>query len=176
MERRLAKKIRNHFDDFKNDIEQWLQENDIKLVSDGSDEDCIDRLKVFMGNYGDVTFTKEDFLKRKRVKNMAPQCERCMAKRADGTQCTRRKKNGQHYCGTHIKGTPHGNISLEGDEAPTTKQIETTIQEINGIDCFIDNEGNIYKHSDVMQNKVNPEIVGRWEKQSGEYVIKQINT
>lgn len=176
MERRLAKKISTHFDDFKNDIEMWLRENNIKLVNEQTGEDCIDGLKIFMGNYGDVTFSKEDFLKRKRVKNMAPQCERCTAKRADGTQCTRRKKDGKNYCGTHIKGTPHGKISLEGDEIPTTKQIETTIQEINGIDCFIDSEGNVYKHTDVMQNKINPEIVGKWEKHNGVYILKQCST
>ena len=40
-----------------------------------------------------------------------PPNERCCGIRANGQQCTRRKKEGQDkYCGTHIKGTPHGTL------------------------------------------------------------------
>ena len=91
MERRLAKKISNHFDDFKNDIEMWLQENNIKLVNEQTGEDCIDGLKIFMGNYGDVTFSKEDFLKRKWLKIWHLNVS-VVWQNADGTQCTRRKR------------------------------------------------------------------------------------
>ena len=55
---------------------------------------------------------KEDFIKRKRIKNIVPNYERCIAKRANGEQCTRRNKNGEQFCGTHIKGTPHGIIDI----------------------------------------------------------------
>ena len=37
--------------------------------------------------------------------------EQCNGLRANGMRCTRRKKNGdEKFCGTHIKGTPHGTI------------------------------------------------------------------
>lgn len=174
MERRLAKKISTHYDKLKTDIDGWLLENNIKIINNDTHEDCLERLKVFLGNYSDITFTKEDFLKRKRIKNMAPQHERCLAKRADGSQCTRRKKEGENYCGTHIKGTPHGVISLTGDEAPTTKSVEVWTEDINGINCFIDSDGNVYKAEDVMHNKPNPSVVGKWEKIDGKYIIKDI--
>ena len=45
----------------------------------------------------------------RRVWKIIPPGERCCGLRANGQQCTRRKKEGQDkYCGTHIKGTPHG--------------------------------------------------------------------
>ena len=171
MERRLSKKIVAHTHKFKLDIEQWLVENNIDIVDNTTGEDCQDKFKVFMGNYADITFSKEDFLKRKRVKNMAPQQDRCMAKRADGTQCTRRKKMDECYCGTHIKGTPHGQVSLSEDQAATTKKIDVWTEDINGINSFIDAEGNVYKAEDVMHNKPNPSIVGRWEMNDGKYII-----
>ena len=59
--------------------------------------------------------SKEDFQKRKRVKNVVPQFERCGAKRANGEQCTRRKKDDSCFCGTHVKGTPHGEVSTTDD-------------------------------------------------------------
>ena len=48
-------------------------------------------------------------MKRKRVKNVVHLSDRCCAKRANGEQCTRRRKDTTtEYCGTHLKGTPHG--------------------------------------------------------------------
>ena len=46
-----------------------------------------------------------------RVWKIIPPNERCCGIKANGQQCTRRKKEGQDkYCGTHIKGTPHGTL------------------------------------------------------------------
>ena len=55
---------------------------------------------------GDPLIIKHFDIKNKKV----PSSEKCNAKRANGTQCTRRKKQDSCYCGTHIKGTPHGTI------------------------------------------------------------------
>jgi len=176
MERRLSKKIQNHCDTLKQDICTWFAENGLTIKKEDSEEDYMEKFHIFMENYENITFTKEDFLKRKRVKNMAPQHDRCTAKRADGSQCTRRKKAGEHFCGTHIKGTPHGEITASGEALPTTKKIDVWTEDIKGIHSFIDSEGNVYSTSDVMQNKENPAIIGRWEKIEGEYVIRDITS
>lgn len=173
MERRIAKKITCHYSQFRDDIENWLLQNNIDLINKETGENCLNQLKIYMENYRDIEFTKEDFLKRKRIKNMAPQNERCIAKRADGTQCTRRKKNGECYCGTHIKGTPHGEISADGDAGSAIKEVKVWTQEINGINCFIDESGNVYKVEDVMQGRQNPTVVGKWEKIDGVYSMKE---
>ena len=175
MERRLSKKIQTHCDTFKKNIYKWLDENNFSITKGNCDKNYIDKFKIFMDNYEDITFTKEDFLKRKRIKNMAPQQDRCTAKRADGSQCTRRKKSGKHFCGTHIKGTPHGEIATADETLPTTKKIDVWTEDIKGIHSFIDSDGNVYCTSDVMQNKENPAVIGRWEKIEGEYMIKDIS-
>ena len=55
---------------------------------------------------GDPIIVKNFDISNKKV----PSSERCMAKRANGEQCTRRKKQDSCYCGTHTKGTPHGTV------------------------------------------------------------------
>lgn len=173
MERRLSNKVQNHIVEFKRNVLRWFTENDIR-VCDNKGTDCITMLETYMGNYKDITFTKEDFLKRKRVKNMAPHHERCIAKRADGTQCTRRKKCGDKFCGTHTKGTPHGVICNDGEHLPTTKKIVIETVEIMGIYYHIDDDKNVYNTEDIMSNSLNPRIIAKWEKIGDKYTIPEL--
>ena len=107
MERRLNNKLSVYLTKFKNDLKEKII--DKQSTSDGnlSMSDCND-LMVFMYDYEGFCFTQDDFVKRKRVKNIVPVNDRCCARRANNEQCTRRKKDGFDYCGTHVKGTPNG--------------------------------------------------------------------
>ena len=87
----------------------------------------------YIYDYERLILSKEDFSKRKRVKNIVDFCERCCAKRATNEQCTRRKKEGIEYCGTHMKGTPHGIIDNQEDAKVTTQKVEVWAQDIQGI-------------------------------------------
>lgn len=118
-----------------------------------------------------LKLTKEDFAKRKRVKNAVPVFDRCHAKRANGEQCTRRKKEGCVCCGTHTKGTPHG--MFDGIDAPITNvKVETWVQDIKGIMYHIDSQGNVYDPEDIVANKINPNIVAKYVKnENGVYSI-----
>ena len=106
MERRINKKFDSYVTTFKDDIRDKISELGIQT-------DEIDKLLQFIYDYERMSLVKEDFMKRKRVKNSVPYCDRCFAKRASGEQCTRRKKDGFEYCGTHMKGTPHGTIEVD---------------------------------------------------------------
>ena len=129
-----------------------------------------------MYNYHGLTFTMEDFSKRKRTKNIVPLCDRCCAKRANNEQCTRKRRDGSLYCGTHIKGTPHGSIENTSDEGSPLKQVELVAQEIKGIIYYLDSVGNVYKTEHVLQNKVNPSIIAKYVKtETGEYSIPEFN-
>ena len=117
------------------------------------DEKILDTLKI----------TKEDLQRRKRVKNVVPLQSRCCAKRANGEQCTRRRKNESIFCGTHIKGTPHGKMD-DKNITPIEKKITVWAQDIKGIIYYIDNERNVYDPQDILDNKVNPTVIAKWEK------------
>jgi hypothetical protein len=115
-------------------------------------------------------------MKRKRVKNFVPIFDRCCAKRATNEQCTRRKKEGFEYCGTHIKGTPHGIIDTQDSEVKiNTQKIEVWAQDIQGIIYYIDKFNNVYQAEDIVVNKLNPKIIAKYIKNGEQYSIPEFN-
>lgn len=117
-----------------------------------------DLMKLVMG-YEKFKLCSEDLMKRKRVKNIVPLFDRCVAKRANGEQCTRRKKEGEGYCGTHTKGRPHGSVNETSDNVITNKKVDVWIKEIKGIIYYIDGDNNVYDPEDILLNKINPKVI-----------------
>lgn len=152
MNRRINKTIELYFQRFKNDI--------VKKAQQGAD---IARLLNIIQNYPVPVITPKEYEKRQRTKNIVPLYERCKAKRANGDQCTRRKRKGEDLCGTHIKGAPHGLMDAATTENIVQK-IDVWIQEINGINYYIDANENIYDPQDVYQNKPNPRRIHKYKK------------
>ena len=167
MERRLNKKFEDYITSFKNDIRDQI--NTTKF----EESDKINGLMEYIYDYERLVFKKEDISKRKRVKNTIPETNRCNAKRANHEQCTRRKKEGCEYCGTHVKGTPHGLISETLSSSEITHKIEIIAQEIGGIVYYIDDMENVYNTEDVMNNKENPGIIAKYTRRNGTYSIPE---
>ena len=172
MERRINKKIETHFVDFKSQIIERLK---ICFGDIESDSDAY-KLVEFIYNFPKIDITAEDIKKRKRVKNIVPFCDKCLALRANGEQCSRRKKTGYSFCGTHIKGTPHGHVENKPEANPYTKRT-VWIEEINGISYYIDKNNNVYQSSDIVNNVVNPRIIAKYVQNAfGEYSIPSFKT
>jgi len=154
MEARLNKVIETYVTTFKDDIKN-------KMTSIGfADQQRMAELVEYVYDYDRLCLTKTDFIKRKRIKNSIPAINRCNAKRANGEQCTRRRKDDFEFCGTHSKGTPHGLIQ-EGVTAENTMQkVEVFAEDIHGIVYYIDSFKNVYKTEDILSNAKNPRIVG----------------
>jgi hypothetical protein len=142
MEKRANKKIESYITTFKDDIRNKSQQLDLK-------NDSMNKLLEYIYDYDRLCFTKEDFLKRKRVKNMVPQFERCGAKRANDEQCTRRKRENCEYCGTHSKSTPYGFINDITDPKDNKQKVEVWAQDIKGIIYYIDNNLNVFSSFSV---------------------------
>ena len=157
MEKRLGVKCNNYIKDYKYDIKKFIDNSEIEL----SQEDY-QQLIQYIFDYDTLSITKEDFIKRKRVKNIVPFHERCCALRANNEQCTRRKRDGSEFCGTHIKGTPHGVIKENNETSVTYKKNNVWTQDIKGIMYHIDDSGNVYKAEDVMKNTPNPNIIAKY--------------
>jgi len=169
MERRINKKIDNWITDFKDGIKEKALE--LGLIKDHN----MTQLVQYIFDYERLCLTKEDFMKRKRVKNSVILSDRCCAKRANGEQCTRRRKDDCEYCGTHQKGTPHG-ICESGDaEKPSGQKIEVWVQDIQGIVYYIDKNNNAYQTEDIYTNKVNPKIIAKYVKNGENYSIPEFN-
>jgi hypothetical protein len=156
MEKRINKKFENYITTLK----EKIREKSIEL---GMNDEKMNDLIQYIYNYERMTLNKDDFMKRKRVKNVVPYFERCCAKRANGEQCTRRKKEECEYCGTHMKGTPHGLVEDE-ENKQTMQKIELWAQEIMGIVYYLDKFGNVYQAEDIVNNKVNPKVICKYAK------------
>lgn len=154
-------------------IDGWWDQTKMNLKKKIEDSPDMTPQQVLMYIYEQppLIIKESDYQKRQRAKNVVPLFERCAAKRANGEQCTRRRRDSENYCGTHAKGTPHGTIDMTAVESPL-KKVDVWIQEISGISYYIDGQGNVYNPQDVFQNKVDPRKIFRYEKKSdGTYVI-----
>ena len=169
MEKRLNKKLEAWITSFKDDIREKATQIGI------SKNDQTNQLIQYIYDYDRLTFGKEDFQKRKRVKNVVPFFDRCCAKRASNEQCTRRKKDDIEYCGTHMKGTPHGIIDNQNESKPNTQKIEVWAQDIQGIVYYIDKAYNVYQAEDIIVNKLNPKIIAKYIKNGDVYSIPEFN-
>jgi len=126
-------------------------------------------------DYERLVLSKDDLNKRKRIKNSIPINNRCNAKRANGEQCTRRRKDDCEFCGTHVKGTPHGYIQLnsKGEEL-SEKKIEVVAEEVLGIVYYIDNLNNVYKTEDILEGKTNPEVIAKCVRNNNTVSIPEL--
>ena len=170
MEKRIISKLDAHQLAFKNSIKEWVETQ----VQNGTTINPSELLQ-FVFDFENLSLNKEDFQKRKRVKNAVPQFERCTARRANGEQCTRRKKDNSCFCGTHIKGTPHGVLAEDGKIVEDMKKIEVWVQEIKGINYYIDADKNVYEPSDIITSCQKPRKIGQWVFENDEYSIPQLD-
>jgi hypothetical protein len=169
MERRLNKKVESYITTFKDSIREKTTQMGI------AKNEQVNQLLQYIYDYDRLSFNKEDFQKRKRVKNFVPIFDRCCAKRASNEQCTRRKKDGCEYCGTHLKGTPHGIVDAQDEPKNTTQKIEVFAQDIQGIIYYIDKNSNVYQAEDIISNKINPKIIAKYVNEGENYSIPEFN-
>jgi hypothetical protein len=165
MERRINKKFENYLSEFKENVKE-------KALELGTNDASLHQLVQYVYDYERFSLVKEDFMKRKRVKNIVHLSDRCCARRANGEQCTRRRKEeGTEFCGTHLKGTPHGTCDQEEETKSNGYKIEVWAQDIQGIIYYIDKAFNVYQVEDIMQSKVNPKIIAKYVKIGETYMI-----
>ena len=168
MERRINKKIGDYLYTLKNNLVEKIKE-----IQNNENQNDIMNILNYIYEYEKFEIKQEDCVKRKRVKNMVPIYERCCAKRANGEQCTRRKKDKTEYCGTHVKGVPHGIINTN-DTTTSNRKIEVSAIDIKGIIYYLDNIGNVYDTEDIVSNNKNPKIIAKYIKNGEEYSIPSL--
>lgn len=164
MEKRINNKLHNYIDTLKNDFISILTTQNINSPI----------LDNFIKNYKTLQLEKEDFIRRKRTKNVVPYYERCNAKRASGERCTRRKRYDLSYCGTHNKGQPHGIINDDNDTPVNTmKKIVVKAEDIKGIIYYVDDFNNVYDPHDILNGVTNPKIIAKYELTEEGYTIPE---
>jgi hypothetical protein len=159
MDKRINKQIENYMISFKDNLRKKICDLDFENKTKAND------LCEYIYEYERLVVSKDDLTKRKRVQNDVPASNRCIAKRANNEQCTRRKKEGCDYCGTHAKGTPNGSFQTIQN---ASRKLEVVAQVINGIVYYIDQFNNVYDTSDILNNIENPRIIASFIKENNQ--------
>lgn len=167
MERRVNQKIEKYITQMKDEVCKKVQDLAVENKDQAAD------LLSFIYDYSRLNLSKEDILPKKRPKTTVPDNSRCIARRANGEQCTRRKKDSCDFCGTHTKGVPHGRMELTVNESENVvRTIDLFAQDIRGIIHYLDHDGNVYRTEDILNDNLNPAIVGTYEcSESGGYRV-----
>ena len=169
MKKKITTKVDNYIIEFKNEIKEYFQANGLTVNND-DDANVISDFLKFIYDYKSIEFTDDDFQKRKRIKNKVPDFNRCCALKSNGERCSRKvKEEGKyHFCGTHIKGIPYGSTlnTTNITEVNKEKKVEVWIQEVNGIDWYIDEHLNVYDVNDIKTGIVNPKIIHKLKMNS----------
>jgi hypothetical protein len=168
MEKRLNKKIEAYITTFKDDVRNKIASLEFE------DKSKMNELIEYVYEYDRFVLIKDDLNKRKRVKNSIPCSNRCSAKRANGEQCTRRRKENCEFCGTHAKGTPNGLITSNDSETAQFQKLQVVAEEISGIVYYIDSFRNVYRTEDILEGKPNPEIIAKSVFENGRHTIPSL--
>ena len=166
---------------FKESIKTWFETNKCTIISDEhpasstynpTNQNKSEFMK-FVFDYNSITSPSTTLKsEKKRRRNKIPTYELCIANRANGEQCTRRKKISEstdpsqdtyNFCGTHLKGTPNGIIKT-ASKPIVDEKINIWVADIGGINYYIDNNHNVYHTDDVLKNKHSPRIISKWTK------------
>tara|TARA_B100000795_G_C22801325_1_gene442088 strand:+ start:2780 stop:3373 length:594 start_codon:yes stop_codon:yes gene_type:complete len=103
--------------------------------------------------------------KKKTNRRILPKNERCLGRKNDLTQCTRKRKDDHTFCGSHIKNLPNGEVGDDGAcfnkkkgkrgrkrknllDVQNENGILTTKKYINGSIYLIDSNNIIYTFRD----------------------------
>jgi len=161
MEKNIRIKITNYESLFKDNLKNWLTENNASIIC----ADNCNKTNDFIQHLSDfprLELTTQDFQKRKRIKNNIPDYNRCIAMKCNGERCSRKQKHdGTQFCGTHVKGAPHGTFTTN-QEINKKRQVNLWLQEINGISRYIDESNNIYSTQDIIDKVNPPKIIGKY--------------
>ena len=170
MEIHANKRIDEFIVKFKNEIKDKITSLDFI-----QEKEKISELLEFVYEYSKFQFEKEYFIEKKKTNNIIPPCNRCIAKRTDGEQCTRKKKRISEYCGTHSKINEVNTNSGQPIYVSTNKQkMEISAEDIQGIIYYIDKFNNVYHTEDILEGKENPRIITKVTKDAdNKYIIPQ---
>ena len=166
MENKINKKVEHY-------IETYRETLRTKILGLDIDSEIQNKLLETLYSFDTLQLDKEDFMKRKRIVSQVPIGDRCIAKKANGEQCTRKKKDECSFCGTHEKCQPHGIVTPSNNEK-TLKRCCITIVDINGINYYVDDNNNVYNTADILTNSTTPKIIGVVNSNNGKQEFKAL--
>jgi hypothetical protein len=192
MEVHMNRIVDDYIVQFKNDIKTKMIDLDIVRPVEDSNTDDIQRDKMrelmeYVFEYPKLVLTKKDLIISKKKTPITMDMKRdsendglpfptemqCTAKRSDGIQCTRKKKKGCEFCGTHAKLEATQKLASSTESG---QKMEVSAEDIHGIIYYIDKFNNVYHTEDILEGKENPRIIAKAIKHNeNTYTINMIS-
>ena len=154
----------------RNECEKIIEKiSQIKMIDKNELHDHFLPTQIYFNEIMNNTILKK---KKKANKRNLPKNEQCLGRKGDFTQCTRKRKDGTHFCGSHMKKLTNGMIGDDGAcfnrkkgkrgrkrknimENVGENDILTTKVYIEGERYLVDNKNVVYTF-----NQNNPVILG----------------
>ncbi len=136
----------------QHEVADWIENNGCKVEGKGAD-----LTPEFLSFIGDISTER----KKQRNRAKIPVYQRCQAYKANGEQCTRRRRTNHDLCGTHGKGTPHGRLTSCNETTPKTMRYLTSVREVRGINYHVDTKTDeVYRTEDILKGDRVPRVIG----------------
>jgi hypothetical protein len=103
-----------------------------------------------------------------------------MAKLSNGGQCSRQRLKEGQLCGSHNKVQPYGLVSLcpiilaKHAKEQDMVSHEVFAVEIQGLVYYIDQNGNVFRTEDVLNDVPNPTVIAQYTKTPTGYSIPSL--
>jgi hypothetical protein len=154
----------------RNECEKIVEKiSQIKQIDKNELQDHYLPTQIYFNEIVNNTILKK---KKKTNKRNLPKNEQCLGRKGDFTQCTRKRKDGTFFCGSHMKKLTNGMIGDDGAcfnrkkgkrgrkrknimENVGENDILTTKKYIDGERYLVDNRNVVYTY-----NQESPVILG----------------
>jgi hypothetical protein len=149
--------------------------NEIKNILDSiSEEYNLDKTKLYdkylNKNIADSEIKIEVKKKKRKKITKLNNDELCMARKADGLQCTRRRKDTLEFCGKHCKNLKFGRIDDKTKYSNNKEFLKTREEKIDGKNYLIDDKNIVYNY-DIN----NPIIIGKLNPDGKLITVSELN-
>ena len=157
----------------QDDLDSFSNDLICKLKSLHIDTEKISEIMNYISEQSIFNIQNDVSKKTHRTRKTISISEQCNATRIDGNRCTRRKRTDLHYCGTHLNCTSYTEFNTMEPIRPIIDKSVSAI-DIQGIIYYIDLDLNVYNTEDVLNDVVDPSIIGKASKNNGIYTIPSL--
>jgi hypothetical protein len=164
----------NHLEEFKADIISFMSSKEYLITY--KNEDMTNLFIEYIKTYKrpEVELKEERNITTHTLDEDIRNDNLCIAKISQGARCSRKHKNDNVYCGTHMKRQPTGVVeeTAKPSNANLTKKVDIWIQLIRGINYYIDENNNVYHPEHILSLIQNPSVIYKWKlNETNEYEI-----
>jgi hypothetical protein len=167
MEKRINEKIEIHTRRIKEDIMKKLQS---ELIVEKDKNIILSDMLKYINEYEVLKITQQDIQASNKPKRMICDDLRCKASRVSGEQCSRRSREGELYCGTHMRNAEAADSNKEvkqkkekkdkeGGDGVNDRKENVWLTDNQGIMSYVDASGRSYKVEDIMKGVKNPRVL-----------------